>query len=339
MSVAALRQRLSAIVVPPRVGTGGVLTGIAALDRALSDGGIPCGRLTEIVGARGSGATTLVRQIVASALAAGRWVAYVDGARMLAPRDWAVLGGTRRLWIVRPPNVERSAWCADVLLRSGAFGLVVVDRGPPLARPVAVRLSHLARDRNAALVVVSDESAGAIVGSAVRLRVSATRRAPNTERRSEVRGPRSEWRWRVTSHESRTTPERTLRIVVEKGGTHGPVEVGCAIDVAHRLCAHPEVPDRRGVASRNRRGERAAPGTPGARPPVVARAAVQRPASGVQRESRGAEGADRVTRHTSRVTTPASDHYPPASVLARKRRCAEPAVRRNRFLLAGGCRR
>jgi recombination protein RecA len=339
MSVAALRQRLSAIVVPPRVGTGGVATGIAALDRVLSDGGLPSGRLTEIVGARGSGATTLVRQIVAGALAAGRWVAYVDGARMLAPRDWAALGGTRCLWIIRPPNVERSAWCADVLLRSGAFGLVIIDRGPPLTRPVAVRLSRLARDRDAALVVVSNESAGAIVGSAVRLRVSAGRRAPNTERKLVARLPGGEWQQRITSHELRTTPERTLRIVVEKGGTHYPVEVGCAIDVAHRLCAHPEVPDRRGVASRNRRGERAAPGTPGVRPSAVARTAVQRPASSVQREGRGAEGTDHVTRHAPRATTPTTGHHPPVTVLARKRRCAEPVVRRDRFLLAGGCRR
>ncbi len=94
MSLAALRQQLAVFLAPPRAGGAAIPTGIAALDRALSDGGVPYGRLTEIIGARGSGKTTLVRQIVAGAIAARRWVAYVDATRTLAPRDWTAL--TRR---------------------------------------------------------------------------------------------------------------------------------------------------------------------------------------------------------------------------------------------------
>ncbi len=41
---------------------------------------------------------------------------------------------------------------------------------------------------------------------------------------------------------------RTIAVRVEKGGTLRTVEVRCAIGVARRLCTHPEVPDRRGVA-------------------------------------------------------------------------------------------
>ena len=105
MSLAALRQQLAAVIAPqlPSVPGSGVSTGIAALDAALSDGGLPCGRLTEIVGRRGSGKTTLVRAIVAQALADQRWVAYIDAGRTLAPADWAALATTERLWIVRPP--------------------------------------------------------------------------------------------------------------------------------------------------------------------------------------------------------------------------------------------
>jgi hypothetical protein len=225
MSVAALRQQLALLVAPPRAGTAAIPTGLAVLDRALSGGGLPCGRLTEILGGRGTGRTTLTRQLVAGAIAAGRWVAYVDGTRTLWPRDWTAMAGTRRLWIIRPPNDNRVAWCADVLLRSGAFGLVVLDGGPPLPRPVALRLTRLASDHDTAVVIVGDERA--IVGSAVRLRVH--------RRRADL---------------------AVIRIVVEKGGTHQSVEVCCAIDVARRLCAHPEVPDRRGVAARNRWGTR-----------------------------------------------------------------------------------
>jgi recombination protein RecA len=313
-SLSALRQQLAAVTPPPRVdgsSRGAVPTGIPALDGALTDGGLPCGRLTEVLGVRGGGKTTLVRQLVAGGLAAGRWVAYVDGSRTLAPRDWAGLGDTGRLWVVRPPDAGRSAWCADVLLRSGAFGIVVLDGVPPLSRPVAIRLTRLARDRDAALVVVGEGPSGTMVGSAVRLRVERT--GPG-DRGGTGRGffppgdgGRRPRRWRgVPGARSLGTggprapdgtgpPARGLRILVEKGGRLHSVEVGCAIEVARRLCAYPEVPDRRGVATRNRRGEKV--GAP-PRPPG-----------------------------------PGAANAPHGSTLARKRRCAEPAVSRDAFLL------
>jgi hypothetical protein len=313
MSLVALRQQIDALVAPPRADGVAISTGIAALDRALSDGGLPCGRLTEIGGQRGSGKTTLVRQLVAGAVESGRWVAYVDGTRTLAARDWVAIGGSRRLWIIRPPQTERSAWCADVLLRSGAFGLVVLDAGRPvLSRQIAIRLTRLAQDHDAALVVVSEGHAGAVVGSAVRLRVtrmSADGRTavPKGQPEGSIVGTWRNERWRRTAEDREprggVVAGRALQVVVEKGGRHQSVEVNCAIDVARRLCAHSEVPDRRGVAPRNRRGERATPDTPGARRP---------------------DGAG--TTHS-------------ASVLPRKRRCAEPLVRHDGFLLAGGCRR
>src|SRR5438067_1194886 len=83
------------------------------------------GRLTELLGAPGTGKTTLTRRLVARALADGVWVAYVDAARTLDARDWAPLtAASGPLWVVRPAEAARGAWCADVLLRSGAFGLV-----------------------------------------------------------------------------------------------------------------------------------------------------------------------------------------------------------------------
>jgi hypothetical protein len=188
----------------------------------------------------------------------------------------------------------------------------------PLSRQVAVRLTRLAREHDAALVVVSDPGAGAVVGSAVRLRVER-----KSGRRQEAGGDGAgsgepeglevpaagggRRRWRVpASLKSLGTGSgrvsRVLRIVVDKGGRHHSVEVHCAIDVARRLCAHPEIPDRRGVASRDRRGQRAGPGVPGARPRGV--------------PERGAPERTAVT-------------------LPRKRRCAEPAVQRDAFLLAG----
>jgi hypothetical protein len=243
MSLPALRQQLAAILAPPRVGGAvAIPTGIEALDRALTDGGVPSGRLTEIQGARGSGRTTLVRHLVMTAVASRRWVAVIDGSRTLAPREWAEAGDSGRLWVIRPAGAGRSAWCADILLRSSAFSLVVLDSAPSLSRQVVIRLTRLAKEHGVALVVVGDTP---VIGSAVRMRV--TRRRPEARsQRPEVRSAES----RITDHESRIT------ILIEKGGLQHAVEVSCAIEMARRLRTHSEVPDRRGVATRNRRGEK-----------------------------------------------------------------------------------
>lgn len=219
-------------------------TGLGELDEALASGGLPRGRLTEVVGA--SGKLTLLRHVVGAAVARGEWVAYIDASRTLAPRDWAYLGDCEALCIVRPPDPARAAWCTDVLLRSAGFSLVVLDSAPPISRAVAVRLTGLARESNAAFVVVAGDRGARTptqLAGAVRLRVNRRR-------------------------------ER-LRILIEKGqrvGAGGPaarresrlqpvVEVSCANGVARRLCSHPEVPDRRGAAragNQRDRGRRAA---------------------------------------------------------------------------------
>jgi len=229
-SLEALRASLPA----PLPQTPGMPTGVDALDRALASGGLPRGRLTEVVGATGK--LTLLRQVVDAAVECGEWVAYIDASRTLAPRDWAHLGHQVGVWIVRPPEAARAAWCADVLLRSGAFSLVVLDSAPPISRAIAVRLTGLAHESNAAFVTVGSTGATRL-GGAVRLRVHRRR--------------------------------QRLRIAIEKGGSvsgntnrlQHVVEVSCANGVARRLCTHPEIPDRRGVARQagsGKQGRRAA---------------------------------------------------------------------------------
>ena len=259
-SLALLKQRLAELLAPERPVAPGVATGLDALDRALASGGIPRGRLTEVVGARGSGRTTLVRRVVERAAAAGLWVAYVDATRTLAPRDWAEIAARHEgVWVVRPADPARGAWCADVLLRSGAFGLVVLDGAPPLSRAVAVRLTGLARESEAALVVMGDDErgGGSALGGALRLRVEARhgeRHPPHRRRHRQHRHwpQQHSLQQQEDEHqeERRHRPHRRFVVAVEKGGIHQTVEVSCAIAVARRLCTHPEVPDRRGVGGR-----------------------------------------------------------------------------------------
>jgi recombination protein RecA len=284
VSIAALRQQLAEIVQGARPAMPGLATGLAALDAALPEHGLPRGRLTEITGAPGSGLTTVARHLVATTLRAGWWVAYVDATRTLAPRDWAALGTHEGLWVVRPEDGTRSAWCADVLLRSGAFGLVILDGAPALTRTVAVRLVRLARASDAAFVVLAPHGQHAGVAGALQLRVqrASTKRRP---------ADRLDLTARLTGATTATSPPapaplalaapattaapadtaattrrtRRLQITIEKGGTAQRVEVEYASEgrrdgtangtrgAARRVREDPQIPDRRGVARRNTR--------------------------------------------------------------------------------------
>ena len=227
----------------------GLATGVAPLDAVLPGGGLPRGRLTEITGTAGSGLTTFARHLVATTLQAGWWVAYIDAARTLAPRDWAALGAHEGLWVVRPDAPARGSWCADVLLRSGAFGLVVLDGAHALPRAVAVRLVRLAHTSDAALVLLSADDQRPGVAGALQLRV---RRASASTRRSMPldlaarRGAGASPAPAAVAHR-----ERRIQIVIEKGAPAQKVEVAYEVERPRGVREDSQVPDRRGVARRH----------------------------------------------------------------------------------------
>ena len=244
MTLAALRAQLASLVAPLDADDRRLSTGIAALDALLPGRGLPRGRLTELSGPRGGGKTTLLRELVAASVKSGRWVGYVDAGRTLAPVDWV---GLDALWVIRPKEARRGAWCADILLRSGAFALVVLDGAPPLSRGAAVRLTRLAQSAGATLVVTSDDERSATLGSALRLRVV---RAPARAGRGGSGGGRRRSDDGELAGQGVGTTQ--VAITVEKGGTRRTVEVVYGARVARRLCTHSEVPDRRGVARERR---------------------------------------------------------------------------------------
>ena len=103
-------------------------TGSIALDIALGVGGLPRGRVVEVYGPESSGKTTLALHAVASAQKAGGIVAFVDAEHALDP-DYAQRLGvdTDALLVSQPDTGEQALEITDMLIRSGAIDLVVID--------------------------------------------------------------------------------------------------------------------------------------------------------------------------------------------------------------------
>lgn len=250
-----LRERIAAVVAGTPSSAPGLPTGIAALDRILPGGGIPAGRITELLAPPGLGKTTIARSLVAATLTAGRCAAWVDATRTLDPRDWVGAAADDAFWVVRPVDPARGPWCADLLLRTGAFALVVLDGAPVLPRTVAVRLAQLAREADAALLLLGDGTRASEIGGALRLVLTR----PQRSRQAGMPGSRP------ATAASPALAARQVVATVEKGGPHHHVQLevpgGFSLRPAptHRLCAHPAIPDRRGVA-RSRRHDGGAGG-------------------------------------------------------------------------------
>jgi recombination protein RecA len=103
-------------------------TGSTALDVALGVGGLPRGRVIEVYGPESSGKTTLTLHAVANAQKAGGTVAFVDAEHALDPEYAQKLGvDIDNLLLSQPDNGEQALEIVDMLVRSGAIDLIVID--------------------------------------------------------------------------------------------------------------------------------------------------------------------------------------------------------------------
>ncbi len=104
-------------------------TGIYSIDNGvIQAGGIPRGKITELYGPTGGGKTTLTLHTIAEAQALGMQAAFVDAEHALNPQYAASLGvDVDSLYVCQPDSGEQGLDVAESLVRSGAFGLVVVD--------------------------------------------------------------------------------------------------------------------------------------------------------------------------------------------------------------------
>src|SRR5712672_2527254 len=103
-------------------------TGSIALDVALGIGGLPRGRVVEIYGPESSGKTTVALHAVANAQAAGGIAAFIDAEHALDPDYAQKLGvDTDSLLVSQPDTGEQALEIADMLIRSGALDILVID--------------------------------------------------------------------------------------------------------------------------------------------------------------------------------------------------------------------
>ena len=105
-----------------------ISTGSLTIDIALGIGGLPCGRVVEIYGPESSGKTTLTLQVIAEAQKAGKTCAFVDAEHALDPIYAKALGvNIDDLLVSQPDTGEQALEICDMLVRSGAVDVVVID--------------------------------------------------------------------------------------------------------------------------------------------------------------------------------------------------------------------
>ena len=103
-------------------------TGALTLDIALGVGGIPRGRIVEVYGPESSGKTTLTLHVIAEAQRAGGVAAFIDAEHALDPQYAARIGvKTDELLISQPDTGEQALEIVEVLVRSGAVDVIVID--------------------------------------------------------------------------------------------------------------------------------------------------------------------------------------------------------------------
>jgi recombination protein RecA len=105
-----------------------ISTGALSIDAALGIGGVPRGRVVEVFGPESSGKTTLALHVIAEAQKAGGMAAFIDAEHALDPEYARKLGvNVDNLLVSQPDSGEQALEIAEMLIRSGAIDVIVID--------------------------------------------------------------------------------------------------------------------------------------------------------------------------------------------------------------------
>jgi len=137
------------------------------------------GRLVEITGAEDSAALTMTARLILDAQKAGEQAVWIAPSESLFFAPDVLESGIDldALVVVRVPDSAAGARAADKLIRSGSFGLVILDTGstPRVPVPLMARLASLAQRNHTALVFLTQPAGTSSLGSLISLRVRARR--------------------------------------------------------------------------------------------------------------------------------------------------------------------
>lgn len=112
----------------PKVNVNTISTGSILVDDAIGVGGLPCGRIIEVFGPESSGKTTLALHAIAQAQQKGGICAFIDAEHALNPEHAQKLGvNTDDLIVSQPDFGEQALDIAEMLIRSGAVDIIVID--------------------------------------------------------------------------------------------------------------------------------------------------------------------------------------------------------------------
>ena len=171
-------------------------TGVAGLDEALG-GGLARGHLSELVGARSSGRTTVLSSALAAAAGRGEAVALVDTHDRFDPDSAAAAGLdlSKLLWVRESGDAPRALKAANLVLQAGGFGLVAFDLADAPGRVLRqfphttwMRIARVIEgSQTVALLVGSDHIARSPGGTTVLLNATA-RWAGGSDRARRVEG-------------------------------------------------------------------------------------------------------------------------------------------------------
>lgn len=225
----ALEERFpNALPISYRTG-GALATGVAALDNMLPAGGLPRGRLS--LWKPGGAATAILYAACEAVAQRGERAAWIDAAGTVAGDSWRP-----GPLLLKPEGELESLICAEELLRSGAFGLIVLSGARAAFTREDVRLSRAVREGGGALVAIAEQS------NVAHLQISS---------RIDPGG----YRWKTNPFgEPADVSEVRVQVEAQAMGWSGRTQVVLPVgDFRQRLAVETTLVDRRGAQRKVRK--------------------------------------------------------------------------------------
>ena len=169
------------------------------------------GHLVSWSGARSSGKSALLRKLAEEMRIAAINVAWIDHQHTLSAADWSI-PRAGKFWTLRPPTPADALFCAELLMRTNCFGLVVLEHGRNVPHQRMQRLKRIARQCRTTLVILSDVINTSLPHAHSKISFQSQVKPPNNE--LEQRGP---FQWQTLGTRQQTShPDTVVSIQISE---------------------------------------------------------------------------------------------------------------------------